>query len=271
MDTASSTTSTPTPTPASIGPWDTSVEEGLDLVFADFWNWHLDFLQSNLTNVRAKPAQSRDGDIDFALLDEPDARMVNLCFQSDEYRKIRMSHYDGGRGIQVLQALWYPDPKYNLPILGIEMARFGGGARHMMASDFQPIHAEEDDHAVAFRHRIEAIREDYPELQGEMSGKWYDHTHFNKDSMLFSRFEDGALIQQDVMPAVKRYAQEHIDMLREVTPDSSEQGQREVMEQQTAFDKYFAERDQAIHMFRAKRGNEWAEAYVYDFLFELCR
>ena len=252
----------------SIGPWKKSVDPDQRLIFAKFWNWHLDFIHSKLTNIRPLRVTNKSRSRDFTLVDEADARLVNLCFESEEYRRIRMTHYDGGNKIQVLQALWYPNPQYNLPVLGIEMAQFGGGRAHMMASDFQPIHDQEHDHSVLFRHLIDPIRDEYPLLQQEMSGRYYDHTHFTK-SMLFSRFDDEKNIEETVVPAIQRYAREHVKMIQQLQPDKA--GAAHVLAKQQAFDSYFAERDQAIHMFRAKFGNDWAEDFVYDVLFELSR
>ena len=63
---------------------------------------------------------------------------MNQCNKSDEYRKIRMTYYDAGDNTQVFNSVWYPDPKYNLPILGIDILAFNR-KKYLAIVDFQPI------------------------------------------------------------------------------------------------------------------------------------
>ena len=80
-----------------------------------FWEWQLDFMKRHLTNLRPTPVTNLDGTMDFTLKENHSqkARIVNLCFESDEYRKIRMTYYDAGHKTQVFNSLWYP--RANLP------------------------------------------------------------------------------------------------------------------------------------------------------------
>ena len=97
--------------------------------------------------------------------------MVNLEFSSDEYRKIRMTYYDAGDNTQVFNAVWYPDPKYNLPVLGIDLLAFNR-KKYLAIVDFQPLHEEEGDHAATFEHLLQPIKEQYDSLKGRTLVQW---------------------------------------------------------------------------------------------------
>jgi 15,16-dihydrobiliverdin:ferredoxin oxidoreductase len=197
---------------------------------------------------------------------EKKARIVNLCFASDEYRKIRMSYYDAGDNTQVFNSVWYPDPKYNLPVLGIDLLAFNR-KKYLAIVDFQPLHEDEADHAAPFQHMLKPIKEQYESLKGRMSSKFYDETQFFSQEMLFARFEDESVISNDLMPAFQRYVEAHVDMLRQTKPSAL---QRDfVLDRQQAYDTYSAERDPATGLFASMFGKDWADQFVYNFLFSM--
>jgi 15,16-dihydrobiliverdin:ferredoxin oxidoreductase len=68
------------------------------------------------------------------------ARIINESYQSDEYRKIRLTYYDGGDQIQVFNSLWYPrcNLGFDVPLLGIDLICFNG-KKCLCVVDFQPL------------------------------------------------------------------------------------------------------------------------------------
>lgn len=250
-------------------PWKSSIDPRVDdeeLLYMSFWEWHMSFLKENLTNLQVMSCANEDNDFSYNVNEQKKARITSMCLSSNEYRKIRLTYYDAGDNTQVYNAVLYPDPKYNLPVLGVDLLAFNR-KKYLAIVDFQPLHENEDDHAMPFEGRLEPIKEKYDSLKGRMSSKFYDETQFFSQQMLFARFEDEDVVARDLFPAFKSYVQTHLDMIHECEPD--EENAEFVMDRQKAYDVYSAERDPATGLFAAMFGNEWAQGFVHDFLFSL--
>lgn len=251
-------------------PWKSSIDpkypEEEDLLYMPFWEWHMSFMKENLTNLRVMPCTNGKSDFSYNENTQKKARIVSLCASSSEYRKIRLTYYDAGENTQVYNAVFYPDPKYNLPVLGIDLLAFNR-KKFLAIVDFQPIHENEEDHATTFEDRLGPIKEKYENLKGRMSSKFYDETQFFSQQMLFSRFEDESIISNELFPAFQSYVKTHLDLIREVEPVEADLDM--VLNRQQAYDTYSAERDPATGLFTAMFGEEWAMDYVHDFLFSM--
>lgn len=236
------------------------------LLYMPFWEWQLEHMKDSLTNLRTDETSLAD----FGHMEntKKKARIVNQCYKSDEYRKIRMTYYDAGDNTQVFNSVWYPDPKYNLPVLGIDLLSFN---RKMYLSivDFQPLHSNEAEHAAQYEHRMKPIKDQYESLKGRMSSKFYDETEFFSNEMLFARFKDEDVVSKDLFPAFKRYVNLHNKLVKETPADDSLESRKFVLERQRAYDTYSAERDPATGLFTAMFGKEWADDFVFDFLFSM--
>lgn len=232
------------------------------LLYMPFWEWQLEHMKESLTNLKADDTALAD----FGYKDNKDkkARIVNQCYTSDEYRKIRMTYYDAGDNTQVFNSVWYPDPKYNLPVLGIDLLAFNR-KKYLAIVDFQPLYDNEEDHAMTYESRLKPIKDNYDSLKGRMSSKFYDETQFFSQQMLFARFEDESVVSDDLFPAFKRYVKLHNKLVDSCEPDH--EGKNAVLDRQTEYDTYSAERDPATGLFAAMFGKEWADDFVFDFLF----
>lgn len=251
-------------------PWKESIDASLPddaLLYMPFWEWQMGFMKENLTNLRAISCTVDDNDFSYEENTDKKARIVSSCFSCDEYRKIRMTYYDAGDNCQVFNSVWYPNPKYNLPVLGIDLLSFNR-KKYLAIVDFQPIHEKEVDHALTFEDRLEPIKERYASLKGRMSSKFYDETQFFSQQMLFARFENENVISDELLPAFQEYVNTHVQMVRE-TPAADASETQMVLERQKAYDTYSAERDPATGLFATMFGKEWADGFVYDFLFSL--
>jgi 15,16-dihydrobiliverdin:ferredoxin oxidoreductase len=253
-------------------PWDTTfgrTDETNPLLYMPFWEWQLDFMQESLSNLHPIDCSSlSDVDVTYNENKEKRARIVSQCYASDEYRKIRMTYYDAGDSVQVFNSVWYPDAKYNLPILGIDILSFNR-KKYLAIVDFQPLHEDEDDHATTYEHILKPIKEKYDNLKGRMSSKFYDETQFFSKEMLFARFEDSKIVQDDLFPAFKSYVGIHLDLVRNTRPSTNPQDIEAVFQRQRAYDTYSADRDPAAGLFAAMFGKQWTEDFIYDFLFSL--
>jgi 15,16-dihydrobiliverdin:ferredoxin oxidoreductase len=259
---------------SNIGmPWTESILPGSqDLTFMPFWEHQMNFMKSHLTNLEAMPVTNKDGTEDFSVTVGKDnnVRVANMCFSSSQFRKIRMTYYDAGPQAQVFNSLWYPAPEYNLPMLGIDLIQFHGGKKHLAVVDFQPIQQEEEQHAATYEHLMEPIRNQYPSLQGKMSKRFYDENQFFSKQMLFARFEDEATVTDSLAPAFEQYLETYMGLMNSQDSGDSE-GASQVLERHAAYDVYSAHRDPALHMFKAKFGEKWADEFVHEFLFDLSR
>jgi len=263
------------PIPTFGMPWTRSVSKKDDpLLYMPFWEWQLQFMEENLTDLR--PVRIPD-EFSFKENTKKKARIVNLAFRSKEYRKIRMTYYDAGAGCQVFNSLWYPEAGYDLPVLGIDLLAFGR-KRHLAIVDFQPIHDQLTDdhdpswgHEVPFEQIMSPIREKYSELQGKMSAKFYDETKFFSHKMLFSRFEKEEVVGKSLFPAYKEMVEAHVSMMKNSVPSGTDARRKHILERQSAYDTYSAERDPATGLFATMFGRDWADKFVYDYLFSSSR
>lgn len=253
-------------------PWTDTVgrtDEMNPLLYMPFWEWQLDFMTSSLSNLHPVDCTELNGvDVSYNENKDKRARIVNQCYASDEYRKIRMTYYDSGDSVQVFNSVWYPDAKYNIPILGIDLLSFNR-KRYLAIVDFQPLHEHEHTHATAYEYLLRPIKEQYENLKGRMSSKFYDETQFFSKEMLFARFEDGNIVEEDLFPAFKSYVATHLDLVKNTPPGTSKDDILHVFDRQIAYDTYSAERDPAAGLFAAMFGKKWAEDFIYDFLFAL--
>jgi len=252
-------------------PWKESIdpEQGEDgLLFMEFWKWQMGYMEDNLTNLRVESTCGGDGESDtdfsFNVNKKKKARIVNICASSDEYKKIRMTYYDAGETTQVFNTVWYPDPEYNLPVLGVDLLAFNR-KKYLSIVDFQPIHDDEKDHATPYEHLLKPIKDGYDSLKGRMSAKFYDETQHFSEQMLFARFDDESIIDRDLLPAYQRYVQTHLDVIRDTDPNPEQVPM--VLDKVKDYDTYSAERDPATGLFAAMYGKEWAEEFVHEFLF----
>ena len=249
-------------------PWKQSIDPKAfadeELLYMPFWNHQMKFLEENLTDLKVVACTNGSTDFTYNENTSKRARIVNLCLSSKEYRKIRLTYYDAGDNTQVFNAVLYP--RSNLPILGVDLLAFNR-KKYLAIVDFQPLHADETEHDKEFSHLLQPIKEAYSNLKGRMSSKFYDETKFFSQQMLFSRFEDESIIQNELFPAFQQYVSTHLDLVRSVELDQSDM--EVVLHHQKAYDSYSAARDPATGLFTAMFGEEWAMDYVHDFLFSM--
>lgn len=282
-------------------PFDISIGgEDVDMMFTKFWNLQMSFLENRLTNLKpTKTSSSRiQKNIDFTLEQNKSrgAQIYNQCFESKEFRKIRMTYYDSGHNCQVFNSLWYPRYEHSfsssdqhketetLPLLGIDLLAFGNDKRSdtkkfLTVIDIQPLQSEQSYEGSLFKkfekESIAPIRQKYSSLQGRMSKKHYDETQFFSDEMIFGRFSDRTIISDELEPAFSEYLNAYIQMIQENHLQSESNRKEEspdgirslTQERQAAFDNYSVTRDPAKGLFEKVFGVDWTNEYMHGFLF----
>ncbi|KAG8468606.1 hypothetical protein KFE25_013689 [Diacronema lutheri] len=194
----------------------------------------------------------------------PASRMESWCFQSDHFCKIRATYIDAGKQSQVLNSLWYPQPQYDLPVLGLDLLSFG--PKKLCVIDMQPLPASRARHHELVRP-LEPVKQRYPLFLGEKSDKIYSDDLFFSPAMLFGRFKDVHEVETTLFPAMMEYLDFYLDLVHAAEPDASDAARERVKEGHRQYDQYNSERDPAIGLFKSYYGNDFAQRYVYEFLF----
>jgi 15,16-dihydrobiliverdin:ferredoxin oxidoreductase len=207
-----------------------------------------------------------DDDLELAVsaAPRPASRMESWCFQSDHFRKIRCTYIDAGPQAQVLNSLWYPQPQYDLPVLGLDLLSFG--EKKLCVIDMQPLPASRERHHELVRP-LDAVRQKYPLFLGEKSNKIYDDNLFFSPVMLFGRFKDRHEVDNTLYPVFCEYLDFYIDLVKGCAPDHDAALMATVLDGHREYDQYNSERDPAIGLFKSYYGDGFAQRYVYDFLF----
>jgi 15,16-dihydrobiliverdin:ferredoxin oxidoreductase len=195
------------------------------------------------------------------------AKIGNLCFRGGNFRKIRVTYFDAGDGVQVFNTLWYPKYEYDIPLLGIDLISLGT-SRVLTVIDTQPLYPTEE-YNQKYIAGFKGIRDKYPDLQGVLSGKIYDDTSFFSKQMLFGRFTDESKVRPVVYPAFEEYLNAYLNLAEGATPNHDARAIDAVKARQTEYDKYSALKDPAVGLFDAYFGKEWSHSFVHDFLFDL--
>ena len=213
------------------------------LYYFPFYEQQLQYMKENLTNLRQIPVVSKTTGEDMSYKESVDGttQIYTAYFTSDEYKLIRLTILDGGEQSHVYTSLWYPNPQYNVPLLGIDLLRFNGGKKTICISDFQPLHPNESDHdCPSYENTLTPIKDQYPALQNQMTNRFYhsDEIYFSKHSMLLGRYnyynatatattsntegegvatvnDPNEMVFEQMLPATKQYMQTHINMVQE--------------------------------------------------------
>lgn len=254
-------------------PWQTSIDPSYDhkeLFYMPFWEWQLQFMKKNLINLRAVPTVDRTKEHDLTYIEnrQKKKRMITLCFESDEYRLIRLTYLDAGVATQVFTSLWYP--RANLPVLGIDFLQFNNQTRHLTVVDMQPIQPTEEEHDVMYSHLLEPVRDTYPSLQHRMSSRFYDENQFFSPQMLLGRGEDGpGYVWDELFPAYEKYVRTHLNLVQATQNRPQRTDFSRVLRRHKAYDDYSSVRDPAHGLLAALFGKKYADMFVYDVLFPL--
>ncbi|MEO0949434.1 MAG: 15,16-dihydrobiliverdin:ferredoxin oxidoreductase [Cyanobacteria bacterium J06641_5] len=192
------------------------------------------------------------------------AEIQSWCYRSERLRKIRYTYIDVGTSAQVLNCVAYPEHQYDLPILGIDLLSFG--KKILVVIDFQPLFRE-PEYKAKYVAPMRALRDKYDDLAQDLGMRFYDANQYFSENLLFAK-TDRETVDLRVMPAFKDYLQLYWELLDAAIPDKDPQAIQRIVAAQKDYDQYSAERDPAHGLFSSYFGPEWAERFLYEFLFE---
>lgn len=244
-------------------PWTQSVNPSRDLTYMPALEAALSKIRE-MSGIKEIPLESK---FVYRTSDVKPARIGNMLFQNEQFRKIRLTYFDAGDAVQVFNMCFFPSFEYDLPMLGVDLISLGKG-RVLSVVDFQPLHPT-DDYAEKYISPLTEIKAKYTDLHGTLSGKIYDDTSFFSKNMLFGRFSDESKILDVVTPAMTEYLQHYLHTMSEAVPNSDPAAMKVVEERQITYDAYSALKDPAVGLFDAYFGKDWSASFVHDYLFSL--
>ncbi len=193
------------------------------------------------------------------------ATIQSWCYQSPQLRKIRYTYIDAGETAQVFNSVMYPSHNYDVPLLGIDFLSFGK-KKILVVLDFQPLfrdRAYQDKYIEPMRE----IRDKYNELAQNLEMKFYDANQYFSKYLLFAKTDTETVVNR-LFPAYQEYMQLYWETLEAAEPLTNPDDIQRIVKAQKDYDQYSAERDPAHGLFSSYFGSEWAEKFLYEFLFE---
>ncbi|MCA1904170.1 MAG: dihydrobiliverdin:ferredoxin oxidoreductase [Cyanobacteria bacterium M5B4] len=190
------------------------------------------------------------------------ATIRSWCYECDQLRKIRYTYIDAGTSAQIFNSVIYPHPRYELPLLGIDFLSFGQ-VKNLIVMDFQPLF-QSQEYLDKYIYPLKSLHDRYPDLCQNLEMKFYDANQYFSKYLLFAK-TDRETISTRVFQAFQDYLSLYWDLLDRATVVADPQV---IIQAQQNYDQYSADRDPASGLFSSYFGHEWAERFLYEFLFE---
>jgi len=243
-------------------PWKESVAgKQHKLLYMPFLEWQKKILSERL-DLRDLPF---DEELSYQSGKKSPAVIESFQFESEQFRKIRMTYIDAGTAAQVLNCVIYPRYSYDAPILGIDFLAFGKN-KVLAILDLQPL-TQDPAYLEKYIDPLVPLRNKYEDLCGRMSSRFYDEARFFSKELLFGRFDNDGPVMESLFPASQEYLLHYLDMIDGLQPNTDPEFMERVHQMHVDYDQYSAEKDPAVGLFKAHWGEEWAHRFTYEFLF----
>ncbi|MEM8807234.1 MAG: 15,16-dihydrobiliverdin:ferredoxin oxidoreductase [Cyanobacteria bacterium P01_G01_bin.38] len=193
------------------------------------------------------------------------AKIQSWCYQCPELRKIRYTYIDAGPGAQIFNSVIYPNHCYDVPLLGIDFLSFGN-VKNLIVLDFQPLFQDEA-YEAKYITPLKVLHDRYPDLAQGLEMKFYDANQYFSKYLLFAK-TDEETVSTRLFEAFKDYLNLYWEILAGADPATTDAQVDRVKQAQRDYDQYSAERDPAHGLFSSYFGSEWADRFLYEFLFE---
>lgn len=193
------------------------------------------------------------------------ATIRSWCYQCPQLRKIRYTYIDAGESAQIFNSVIYPSYHYDLPLLGIDFLTFGK-KKILVVLDFQPLFPDQA-YQAKYIEPMQPIRNKYNDLAQNLEMKFYDANQYFSKYLLFAK-TDAETVVKRLFPAYKEYIKLYWQLLEQAEPLTDPENIQQIVKAQRDYDQYSADRDPASGLFSSYFGHEWAEQFLYEFLFE---
>ncbi|MBW4508513.1 MAG: phycoerythrobilin:ferredoxin oxidoreductase [Scytonematopsis contorta HA4267-MV1] len=190
-------------------------------------------------------------------------------FATEKLRQIRAAHVQGGKSLQVLNFVIFPQLNYDLPFFGADLVTLPGG--HLIALDMQPLFRDDSEYQAKYTQPILPIFQSHQQHL-PWGGDFPEEARpFFSPAFLWTRPQETSVVQTHVFEAFKDYLKAYLDFVEQTQPITDPQHLAEIQAAQLRYLRYRAEKDPARGMFRRFYGEEWTEEYIHGFLFDLER
>lgn len=188
-------------------------------------------------------------------------------------RRARVTVVDAGSQVQAFNAVVYPSPVLELPVLGVDLIRLPGGL--LVGMDFSPLSREPEYLREYCETTLGPILAKYQQVEGlitKPSTRFYgEEPEFFSPAMFFSRAPMSELAPGGpLISAFQEICDAYSAMLKghdRAKPAVALSRPGEVRWQHTRYDAWHKPRDPAVRMFTRFFGQEWTEAFVDEVLF----
>ncbi|MGK7909906.1 MAG: 15,16-dihydrobiliverdin:ferredoxin oxidoreductase [Synechococcus sp.] len=193
------------------------------------------------------------------------ASIQSWCYQCPELRKIRYTYIDAGVAAQVFNSVIYPSHQYDIPLLGVDFLSFGK-KKILVVLDCQPLF-QDDAYLNKYIEPLKTLKDKYSDLAQDLEMKFYDANQYFSKYLLFAK-TDAETVSTRVFDAFKDYLDFYWDLLEHAETLTDPSDIQRVVKAQKDYDQYSAERDPAHGLFSSYFGGDWANQFLYEFLFE---
>jgi len=190
----------------------------------------------------------------------------NYLFESDHYRRWRVTTLDGGDKLQVFNTVAYPQYTNEKPILGVDVLWFGVSKKLLAVLDFQPL-IQNQKYIDKYCSRLKLIKAKYSNFDNEKMKDIYDSNKYFSPWVIICRGNKSNL-DKDLNKVFKMFLDEYLNMDNLIIHNHF-LSKEEIRSKQIEYNRYSAEKDPAEKLFKTFFGKFWTEKFVKDFLFTL--
>jgi phycoerythrobilin:ferredoxin oxidoreductase len=192
---------------------------------------------------------------------------TSYAFQSEKIRQFRAAHVQGGAALQVLNFVIFPKLNYDLPFFGADLVTLPGG--HLIAIDMQPLFRDDPDYQARYSQPVMKTFEKY-QAHLPWGGDFPEEAQpFFSPAFLWTRPAETEAVETHVFNAFKEYLDLYLGFVEQAQPVTDPDRLKEIEAAHLRYLRYRAEKDPARGMFKRFYGEEWTEAYIHGFLFDL--
>ena len=191
------------------------------------------------------------------------------AFKSKKLRQIRAAHVQGGKSLQVLNFVIFPELNYDLPFFGGDLVTLPGG--HLIAIDMQPLFRDDPAYQAKYAEPIMPIFEKHRANLAWGGDFPQEAQQFFSPAFLWTRPQETEVVQTKVFDAFCDYLQAYLNFVEQAEEITDSKQLDNILQAQKRYLNYRAEKDPARGMFTRLYGTEWTEEYIHGFLFDLER
>ncbi len=191
------------------------------------------------------------------------------AFKSKKLRQIRAAHVQGGKSLQVLNFVIFPELNYDLPFFGGDLVTLPGG--HLIAIDMQPLFRDDPAYQAKYAEPIMPIFEKHRANLAWGGDFPQEAQQFFSPAFLWTRPQETEVVQTKVFDAFCDYLQAYLNFVEQAEEITDGKQLDSILQAQKRYLNYRAEKDPARGMFTRLYGTEWTEEYIHGFLFDLER